>query len=1430
MDYSRYFAPLQEMQTREARGTSREDSPIGLLGQSVALVSAALFAGKRFLATEGGMNLLGKVGRGLSEIGHAAIETGRMWGSAVTGAGYAPRATIENFELLGAAERALNVFDRGMSGAGGAALRSASHGKDLASTLQSGLDAWGFGGARPGIGANRAVTVGDVLGRIPGQFSPEARGVLSRGIETGILRPDMAITTGYGGLFLGSTGNILDTRMFKPQNFLETAYRIGRNIRVPFTQVRPADIIASVVRPFGRGAFAGEVGAGMPIGRGINVPNGGINFVSAGQLYSDFGMGGGFRAVGGASGIKLGQAGTRVAQAHLERMGITQPFVGADLRRRMTKGGQPFWQKVLDTAQSITGIGPEFRTRDQFLKAYVKDPYVRRVDGTVVPLPYVRRGKSESFIDKLIGTLNATDPAAHLDEYVSNTKPLSWWDKFKAYLGASDRAAVIKKTSSGLNSESDLLRKEATGVWASPGTRPLRPGEVGRPDMFGKFATSAPLEHYAYKGGVGETLLDIGHMMTNRLNDLSSRTFGMGFRPSVGGWGALGKNVAKLYGIYGVASAAAGYAGYLDYQVENLTGVSPKKTALAIFGGLRVAQQALRQVTGISAGLDYAEDLAPKSVDSGLSWLARTIAPPVVGAFVGGKAGLLSGLAVSLAVGGTDPSQSPGDLIREYQGDKLVPIRKSRYWMLGRQPFEGGQIDYFAPSWFAREMSDYKFTSTLYGSKGDYYERAAGVDMPLIGGLPLPTPTNLFGLVPLIKGDFLDPGTKFLAAKHKYDRPYPDTPGVDEEAAKNAAIYMAARGPYDAPLGAGERLGMGTEGDLGRPPRDTKSISGRIGEAVDKITELGGIHKFLWWDMPGFSDKGTPKLAEASDMRSQSRSFYDEQMGGAFGLSELYRRFVPPPEKGINPLINTMPEWLPGVRSAFTEDKSYHIDFTLGDPYAKLKMGEFRLPGESYERLHRLHSGTPGVYDAVDRYMILADVAPNSRSFKEYKEIVKAWGKAGVLDDYWRDKIQETAGQVKAKMEKYQFVNRRFTGMVTDPNPEATSAKYNSLEKGIGAGWEILTHDLIPKMGDAIPVMGPLLSDKLLVARSPIEQYMRTEVYGEEFADWKSPWKAFLRPKLNLLAAQDQITAPLGGAALGLMGATPLSALAIGTAGAIATGITSSMHGSRFIPDHRKSEWELQEYFDNIRYVKSLTLKNRAEDMGDAELAAYYQREQERTVAGLNYNQGTQGYIASALKALPRNYKSYFMPFMNMPRGSQEAILPYLPEDIQPVFAGAWMRPKGVDFGYRDKLEAKYHNVFQAGPESRSAQYFDQNTLPDSDWSGWHPDVPLDAVKIKMVDSGSNSVSADIHKFDLYPEHRFRASRFDSIEPIMGNMHHVEPILSSDVTLMQMLNEAGFTNVNIRQSVGPSNGPGVKWRTRYDNRRQYDPVLRSALR
>ena len=182
---------------------------------------------------------------------------------------------------------------------------------------------------------------------------------------------------------------------------------------------------------------------------------------------------------------------------------------------------------------------------------------------------------------------------------------------------------------------------------------------------------------------------------------------------------------------------------------------------------------------------------------------------------------------------------------------------------------------------------------------------------------------------------------------------------------------------------------------------------------------LTGIYGYIGSSVFGRDE--SKFIANAGDIDSFTRQFWDAGVGGLGGeTAEIGRRFLPEfsRRRRVNPLMNTMADqhaWLP--------EKFY-----MGDAYTKVINGEARLPGAGYEAINQLHPDqfASDGYGAIDRYKILADIAPNSPEYKYWKQIVKMMN-----SDEAKKVLQDTEEMVKYQGKKHDFFNYKFLGKTT---------------------------------------------------------------------------------------------------------------------------------------------------------------------------------------------------------------------------------------------------------------------------------------------------------------------------------------------------------------------------------------------------------------
>ncbi len=525
---------------------------------------------------------------------------------------------------------------------------------------------------------------------------------------------------------------------------------------------------------------------------------------------------------------------------------------------------------------------------------------------------------------------------------------------------------------------------------------------------------------------------------------------------------------------------------YLSYKLLQLSNdVSHKALGFGLgeipadlLAAANVGSAYLRQVLGITDLSKYLEELMPGFISASGPSLIRGIGIPLLAGSKFGVKGLAAGTAASLFLGGSsDLLLKTGEEVRgEYYGDKRVAIRGGRWWETGATKFEGSRIKYDVPNWYRRLKSRYQYTDVQYGSEGEYW------------------------------GSIMDP--YHYAIKHYYDRPYPlATSGAEEFPFIGPLIAGATAPPmmmhsdylnstggsgfFD--MGAGDTPGtgiMGGQGPVGQggyggyafpqgfygtsitgtpeqsapyginpalgglPPADAiqpLDYKNRLGMATYQMNEYLGMYGFLAntakAKLTGIQDYNTmPQLESSERIGSAERAYWEQDFGGLFEQTELFRRFLPHRRHDIdyiNPIPNTMPQWIPGA--------DYFKNLRIGDPYGQIPYGEFRMPGAGYEKFYTPGAGIQGAvsdlggynldtgesryvnYSPLDKYRILSDVAMYSKESKYSAQYIMAMSKAGMLTPEAEEERKRIKKETAARKHVYNFTARKFTeGALTD--------------------------------------------------------------------------------------------------------------------------------------------------------------------------------------------------------------------------------------------------------------------------------------------------------------------------------------------------------------------------------------------------------------
>jgi len=1036
---------------------------------------------------------------------------------------------------------------------------------------------------------------------------------------------------------------------------------------------------------------------------------------------------------------------------------------------------------VLGFMEKEIGIGPAYATRDTLIEKYIINPYKRfkavatgeaqvykheyrreiqtnkaldAAFGGEIPELLEKGGGIKKVADSGVVNLAALSPIKRIgvffdliDDYsiVKTSSIKNVKQGLKERLGSEDIIAPRKKGAAfvkGTTIAPDSEFSKLTDIERSALT------EAGAKAEQAKFAYY-PIAATKVKGttsGIVQGIKDFVPYSFYRLNNLFSESLlGFGMKPDH----RLLPLMARTAMIPVAYETGRQLVNYGDYITEKFTGISPIKTVASLYAGLRVAQQKVRELTGIRAISDVAETYLPGSVNSDGATIARSIVAPlaVASKFLGkgNFAGALAGaFATYFAIGGPDPTQEASDLVDEYSGDKKVPVRKGRLWGLGYLPFFGGKPERYDYSWYAKLTSDYKMKS-MYGSEQEYWSYHANVF-----GVPLPTPSNLFGLL-----NILNPYR--LESKKYYERPYEQT-GSDLRSFPIFGPLLEAtvgkllkptfyRAPEKLPLreaalaqrgltpSHARMLGMSSMNATTYEAEDPESPLNLLARQANIASEPVGIYKFV---LEFFGVKLKPEIgkekATSAMMTDIGRGFYDMNLGGLLGQTEMLRRFIMSDYSSdyrraaaVNTIENMMPTWLPGTYSESKRDKGYFIDFTVGDPYVKIEEGEARLPGPGYEALNELYSGQSGVYSDVDRFLILADVAPYSAAYKKYEKKVLSMD----LDEKWKKKVDEAIENRREVI----GVDTRYKRYEEDVVAMNMNTFAKALYAPIRKAYDFLTHDVLAEI--------PYVGSKFFPFRSPYEQYRKLYVEGSEYASWDRPYEDIIRPALYDIALEDPATAAGKGAALGFLISGPMkwfspvktistqmiggaSAQAIGLGAAAGAAISTARVGLGYeqsmIPFHVQAEEAAIDYMDKIAYIKGRML----EEAGGGPRFA------DSTMLGAKT-------VVSYKSAMPRSAdRRYFDYFLTT---KEQGLLPEIIEGMPSYMAKGLEMTMTESFGGRQEADEE------------ALRFINANPIPDSNWLGWNPEVSPAATKLKFVKDGINGVSDNIHRFGFFETH-----------------------------------------------------------------------------
>ena len=336
-------------------------------------------------------------------------------------------------------------------------------------------------------------------------------------------------------------------------------------------------------------------------------------------------------------------------------------------------------------------------------------------------------------------------------------------------------------------------------------------------------------------------------------------------------------------------------------------GIFPAVADVYVTGSM--AYHKLQDLSGITGAAKYLEGLMPSSTS--------TIPGMILGGMTKGPLGILPGAVINrlLSANGVTPQfdKSYDDIKNTYSGRELVPMKRNRFWLFSKAPYEGDGPMYYSPHWYPKLKSQYKYTDTLYGSKAEaflykpwtglginpigqildkyhyekkhYWDRPYAVTTPAWSELPIVGPilSNTIGRLPIIgkpiKHMHMDEMKHYFSmsnntASSDTELSSSHMPTVDS--IENMAI-MNQPGNSNS---AAALYGPGATAKNMNP----YGMMTMLGEQLYNATEFVGLRGYQLESLMGggLSDMN-PRLQGAGDMWSARRAYWDMNLGDIFG-------------------------------------------------------------------------------------------------------------------------------------------------------------------------------------------------------------------------------------------------------------------------------------------------------------------------------------------------------------------------------------------------------------------------------------------------------------------------------------------------------------------------------------------------------------------
>ena len=349
-----------------------------------------------------------------------------------------------------------------------------------------------------------------------------------------------------------------------------------------------------------------------------------------------------------------------------------------------------------------------------------------------------------------------------------------------------------------------------------------------------------------------------------------------------------------------------------------------------------------------------------------------------------------------------------------------------------------------------------------------------------------------------------------------------------------------------------------------------------------------------------------------------------------------------------------------------------------------------------------------------------------------------------------------------------------------DYSAPGVHARYTQQELNRGSRWETLAHTSSP------------LNTKFLQVRTALEEYERDQVYGKDWATWQNfMLDDYIVPTVQGLGRFDSpLWSMAAGATTGLVlgrfflkgGRTAKVAAVTGALFGLGSNAFyknyEKKHGEAWIPERRRTENEINEYFDVLKYMKYEGLYQKAreeivhstgydvedfvnviENQKELTKERRSELEDERKQLFLEQPDGWEDRrkeINAELETISENWNETYLPdaFLQALQYKEErdttlyGIDPH--DDRMKVMQAFPYKDKWFFSEFAAAGEDEREKILSLVPENQRRiykalwgmetedkkpleYYMQKYDIPDWNWEGWKPEYDLEDVKVKAV-------------------------------------------------------------------------------------------------